>query len=815
MEQKTMKHGTKRSTSLLEKRQVRLSAFARLLACAALLLLAPMAAEAQITEIIDPTGDGAGNPLDAPPRTSGGTVVDGSGNVYVTGSLSHNAFKITPGGTITEIIDSSGDGTNPLDLATGIAVDGSGNVYVAGRESDNVFKISTPGSCSTGGTPCTITEIINSSGDGSDPFDGPLGLAVDGSGNVYATGSNTDNAFKISTPGSCSTGGTPCTITRVIDSTGDGAGNTLDNPRNIAVDGSGNVYVPGWLSDNAFKIAMPGGTVTEMIDAAGDGAGNLLDKPVEITVDASGNVYLTAEGTSAIGNAFKIAAPGSCSTGGTPCTITEIIDSTGDGSGNSLSAAEGIAVDGSGNVYLTGFISDNAFKIDTPGSCSTGGTPCTITEIIDLSGDGTHSLDGPQAIAVDGSGNLYVSAFFTDNAFKISPAGPNLSIATDIPAAELETVDVDVDFAGNGESIAATTFSVDYDQTCLSFDDTDANADNIPDALAFSVPAGFAVTAFHDLGDSDGEIDVSVTDLSPPIATLPDGALLTITFTATCSPALGATITAPAVFSSDPSATFSDDLAVDVTGTTTDGSVEIWPGPRGDCNGNGAVSAADLIGGALEIFDADGTFWADAPGSTFVGSPVGCDANANTVINAGDISCIILRIFGGTCAGLPFAEPAEDKALSALNAPLLSLEGARRAEDGALWIPVVFSAGSHAVSSVAFSLDLADRGLVFDPFDGDGDGVPDAVRFPAARPDLIDVRYNAADSDGELDLTLATFGGVLADGLLLEVAVRPLWRHDLSVVARYPARFSEQPAASFGNPYGQDVEGYAVKAARP
>jgi hypothetical protein len=46
-------------------------------------------------------------------------------------------------------------------------------------------------------------------------------------------------------------------ITEIIDSTGDGAGNTLDFSCGIAVDGNGNVYVAGAWSDNAFKIAAP------------------------------------------------------------------------------------------------------------------------------------------------------------------------------------------------------------------------------------------------------------------------------------------------------------------------------------------------------------------------------------------------------------------------------------------------------------------------------------------------------------------------------------------------------------------------------
>ncbi len=79
-------------------------------------------------------------------------------------------------------------------------------------------------------------------------------------------------------------------ITEIIDVTGDGAGNVLDNPASIAVDGVGNVYVAGDGTDNAFRIT-PGGVITEIIDASGDGAGNVLNGPEGIAVDAAGNVY--------------------------------------------------------------------------------------------------------------------------------------------------------------------------------------------------------------------------------------------------------------------------------------------------------------------------------------------------------------------------------------------------------------------------------------------------------------------------------------------------------------------------------------------
>ena len=169
-------------------------------------------------------------------------------------ATTNNVFKITPGGTITEIIDATGDGAgNTLSIPFGIAVDGSGNVFVAGAVSDNVFKI-TPGG--------TITEIIDATGDGAgNTLDNSTLIAVDGSENLFVTGGDSDNAFKI-TPGGM--------ITQIIDATGDGAGNTLDRPIGIAVDGSGNVFVTGRFTDNAFKITF---AVEQFIRGDSDGDG--------------------------------------------------------------------------------------------------------------------------------------------------------------------------------------------------------------------------------------------------------------------------------------------------------------------------------------------------------------------------------------------------------------------------------------------------------------------------------------------------------------------------------------------------------------
>jgi hypothetical protein len=240
-----------------------------------------------------------------------------------------------------------------------------------------------------------ITEIIDATGDGGgNVFDDAETIIVDGSGNVYVVGAGSDNAFKI-TPGG--------TITEIIDATGDGGGNTLDEPSDIAVDGAGTLYVTGRLSDNAFEITA-GGAITEIIDATGDGGANTLAGASGIAVDGLGNVYVAGYDSH---NLFKITPGG---------TITEIVNQTGDYQ-HPLFGSSDVAVDGAGNVYLAGLLSNNVFVIP-------GGAFGSATQIIGATGDfGANQLTSPFCIAVDGPGNVYVAGYFSHNAFMVTSGG--------------------------------------------------------------------------------------------------------------------------------------------------------------------------------------------------------------------------------------------------------------------------------------------------------------------------------------------------------------------------------------------------------
>jgi sugar lactone lactonase YvrE len=77
-----------------------------------------------------------------------------------------------------------------------------------------------------------------------------------------------------------------------------------------------------------------------------------------------------------------------------------LIDETGDGAGHPLLGARGIALDAKGNVFVSGMLSQNVFRIAPDGK---------IVQVIGPDGDGAgHELREPRALAVDSKGNLYV-----------------------------------------------------------------------------------------------------------------------------------------------------------------------------------------------------------------------------------------------------------------------------------------------------------------------------------------------------------------------------------------------------------------------
>jgi streptogramin lyase len=366
--------------------------------------------------------------------TPTGVAVDGSGNVYVADYRNHTIRKITPAGVVTTLAGTAGsfgsaDGTGSaarFDNPYGVAVDASGNVYVADRNNHTIRKI-TPA-----GVVTTLAGTAGSSGsaDGTGSaarFNYPYGVAVDGSGNVYVADTYNHTIRTITPAGVVTT--LAGTAGSVGSADGTGSAARFYYPQGVAVDGSGNLYVAD-LGNHTIRKITPAGVVTTLAGTAGssgsaDGTGSAARfyLPYGVAVDSSGNVYVADTHNNTI---RKITPAGVVTT--LAGTAASFGSADGTGSAARFNYPYGVAVDGSGNVYVAD-PGNNTIRKITP-----AGVVTTLAGTAGSSGsaDGTGSAArfwSPGGVAVDGSGNVYVVDNFNHTIRKITPAGVVTTLA--------------------------------------------------------------------------------------------------------------------------------------------------------------------------------------------------------------------------------------------------------------------------------------------------------------------------------------------------------------------------------------------------
>ena len=303
-----------------------------------------------------------------------GIAVDNHTNVYVTDMYNHIIRKLTLSGTnwvVNTIAGQAGnfgstDGTNSNALFSGpygIMVDGSGNLYVADTGNNTIRKLTPSG---TNWVVSTIAGLAGNPGstDGSNSnsrFRYPIGIAMDGGGNLYVTdeGNSTIRMLKPS-----GTNWMASTIAGLAGTNGSADGNNSDarfnGPTGIAVDSGGNVYVADMYGSTIRKLNLVGGNwVVNTIAGlaygygANDGIGSTarFNNPTGIAVDGGGNNIYVADN---LNNTVRWLTPVGTDWG--VITVAGLAGNSGsnDGTGNGVrfNGPYGIAVGNHTNVYV-------------------------------------------------------------------------------------------------------------------------------------------------------------------------------------------------------------------------------------------------------------------------------------------------------------------------------------------------------------------------------------------------------------------------------------------------------------------------------
>ena len=321
----------------------------------------------------------------------------------------------------------------------GVAVDPAGNLYIADTGNDRIRRVDASG----------VITTIAGGGRGRDNhvaeaarLSRPGGVAVDGSGNLYIAETGNSKIRRVDATGTITTIAGSINPPDSIGDNGPAIEAVMSSPTAVAVVGPCNSWVP-WIHQASTEqisegIAMHGacnlyiadtenhrirrmdasGTITTVagIGSEGpDGAGfggdggpaveAQLSIPKGVAVDGSGNLYITDTGNHRIRRVDPSGTITTIAGTGEPGFTLE----RGSATAAQLSSPSGVAVDRSGNLYIADTGNHRIRRVDPSGIITT----IVGTGDSGYSGDGglgiQAQLDSPSGVAVDHAGNLYIA----------------------------------------------------------------------------------------------------------------------------------------------------------------------------------------------------------------------------------------------------------------------------------------------------------------------------------------------------------------------------------------------------------------------
>lgn len=400
--------------------------------------------------------------------TSTQTVTGGF--TYVAADWPSSSTLSTVAGTGTAAYGGDGGSASVATLLgpRGGAVDSDGNFYFADGSRIRVVAKKTGNRL---GVAMTAGNIYTVAGNGTAGFAGdtaaatsaqvnaPQAVALDSSGNLYIA-DTTNHRIRIVANVATTLFAVPMTVGSIYTIAGNGTGGfagdgalatgaQLNGPFGLAMDSSFNLYIADTGNSRVRVVSQSGGTILGVSTAqqniytlAGTGAtavsanGTLgtaadLDAPVALAIDSSGNLFIGDKADISNTPFIQVLANTTGTLLGTAVTHNRVytvagknaVGYSGDGAAATAAAIDkpySMALDSAGNLFFADFLNhriravaqSNLTRIGV--AMSTGNVYTVVgTGTAGFSGDGgsptTASINSPNGVALDSSGNLFIA----------------------------------------------------------------------------------------------------------------------------------------------------------------------------------------------------------------------------------------------------------------------------------------------------------------------------------------------------------------------------------------------------------------------
>jgi sugar lactone lactonase YvrE len=305
-----------------------------------------------------------------------GAAFDAAGNLFVADFFNNRIRKITTNGIITTVAGNgspgySGDGvpaTNATVRPAGVALDANGNLFIADWNNNRIRKVDTNG---------IITTIAGNgspgySGDGGPATSASLayveGVTVDSAGNLFIADTVNNRIRRVDTNGIITTvaGKGPAVYGSYSGDGGAATNAGLDTPYSTAVDVSGNLFIADFYNNCIRKLDTNGIITTVAGNGdwgySGDGGpatNATLDEPYGVAVDSSGNLFISDSSNDRIRK---------MDTNGVITTVAgkDTWGYSGDGgpaTNATLNLPSGMALDSIGNLFIADLGNERIRKV--------------------------------------------------------------------------------------------------------------------------------------------------------------------------------------------------------------------------------------------------------------------------------------------------------------------------------------------------------------------------------------------------------------------------------------------------------------------